>query len=165
MDGRRCGQPCRAVLRRCALLLPVVPFGREGAMVQWPQRPVPGLGSWAASRATNYASLLACGAAAGFASAYDAALSGAIFIAEVVYRTLVIRRLVILRAVYPWRNFPHALWVDFQKKAMLYFAARWLETKARNRSEAARTAYLERIPNGFLSFSISLAGCWRSTGR
>src|SRR5262245_60282727 len=49
--------------------------------------------------------------------------------------------------------------------AMLYYAARWLETKARNRSEAARTAYLERIPNGFLSLSISLAGCWRSTGR
>lgn len=37
--------------------------------------------------------LLACGAAAGFASAYDAALSGAIFIAEIVYGTLVIRRL------------------------------------------------------------------------
>jgi hypothetical protein len=99
------------------------------------------LGSWAASRATNYASLLACGGAAGFASAYDAR-SGAIFIAELVYGTLVIRRLVILRAVYPWRNFPHALWVDFQKKAMLYFAARWLETKARKRSEATRTAYL-----------------------
>jgi len=92
MDVRRCGQPCCAVVHRCALLLPVVPFGREGAMVQWPQRPVPGLGSWAASRATNYASLLACGAAAGFASAYDAALSGAIFVAELVYGTLVIRR-------------------------------------------------------------------------
>ena len=37
--------------------------------------------------------LLACGAAAGFASAYDAPLSGAIFIAEIVYGTLVIRRL------------------------------------------------------------------------
>jgi chloride channel protein, CIC family len=37
--------------------------------------------------------LLACGAAAGFASAYDAALSGAIFIAEIVYGTLMIRRL------------------------------------------------------------------------
>jgi chloride channel protein, CIC family len=37
--------------------------------------------------------LLACGAAAGFASAYDAAISGAIFIAEVVYGTLLIRRL------------------------------------------------------------------------
>jgi chloride channel protein, CIC family len=37
--------------------------------------------------------LLACGAAAGFASAYDAALSGAIFIAEVVCGTLLIRRL------------------------------------------------------------------------
>ena len=37
--------------------------------------------------------LLACGAAAGFASAYDAALSGAIFIAEIVYGTLSIRRL------------------------------------------------------------------------
>ena len=48
---------------------------------------------------------------------YDAALSGVIFIAEVVCGTLVIRRLVILRAVYPWRNFPHALWVDFQKKS------------------------------------------------
>ena len=67
-------------------------IGREGAMVHWPQLPVPGLGSWAASRATNYASLLACGAAAGFASAYDAALSGAIFMAELVYGTLVIRR-------------------------------------------------------------------------
>jgi len=40
-------------------------IGREGAMVHWPQRPVPGLGSWAASRATNYASLLACGARGG----------------------------------------------------------------------------------------------------
>jgi H+/Cl- antiporter ClcA len=36
--------------------------------------------------------LLACGAAAGFASAYEAALSGAIFMAELVYGTLVIRR-------------------------------------------------------------------------
>jgi chloride channel protein, CIC family len=37
--------------------------------------------------------LLACGAAAGFASAYDAPLSAAIFIVEIVYGTLVIRRL------------------------------------------------------------------------
>src|SRR6516164_7547312 len=90
IDVRRCGQPCCAVLRRCALSLPVVPLAVKAQRCHWPQRPVLGLGSWAASRATNYASLLACGAAVGLASAYDAALSGAIFIAEVVYRTLVI---------------------------------------------------------------------------
>ena len=92
MDVRRCGQRCCASGSSLCTIASGGSIGREGAMVHWPQRPVPGLGSWAASRATNYASLLACGAAAGFASAYDAALSGAIFIAELVYGTLVIRR-------------------------------------------------------------------------
>jgi hypothetical protein len=61
MDVRRCGQPCCAVLRRCALLLPVVPLAVKAQWCNWPQRSVLGLGSWAASRATNYAFLLACG--------------------------------------------------------------------------------------------------------
>jgi chloride channel protein, CIC family len=68
-------------------------IGREGAMVQL----AAATGSWI-GRLGRFAGddlrlLLACGAAAGFASAYDAALSGAIFIAEIVYGTLVIRRL------------------------------------------------------------------------
>ena len=68
-------------------------IGREGAMVQL----AAATGSWIGriGRFTDddLRLLLACGAAAGFASAYDAALSGAIFIAEIVYGTLAIRRL------------------------------------------------------------------------
>jgi len=51
------------------------------------------IGQWGRFEDDNLRFLLACGAAAGFASAYDAALSGAIFIAEIVYGTLSIRRL------------------------------------------------------------------------
>lgn len=67
--------------------------GREGAMVQL----AAATGSWTGRLGRfdgdDLRLLLACGAAAGFASAYDAALSGAIFIAEIVYGTLAIRRL------------------------------------------------------------------------
>jgi len=68
-------------------------IGREGAMVQL----AAASGSWVGRlfrfQGDQLRLLLACGAAAGFASAYDAAISGAIFIAEVVYGTLLIRRL------------------------------------------------------------------------
>jgi chloride channel protein, CIC family len=68
-------------------------IGREGAMVQL----AAASGSWVGriGRLTgdDLRLLLACGAAAGFASAYDAPLAGAIFIAEIVYGTLAIRRL------------------------------------------------------------------------
>ncbi len=68
-------------------------IGREGAMVQL----AAATGSWI-GQAGHFAGddlrlLLACGAAAGFASAYDAALSGAIFIAEIIYGNIAIRRL------------------------------------------------------------------------
>jgi CIC family chloride channel protein len=68
-------------------------IGREGAMVQlaaatgsW----IGQLGRWADR---DLRLLLACGAAAGFASAYGAPISGALFIAEIVYGTLSVRRL------------------------------------------------------------------------
>ncbi len=68
-------------------------IGREGAMVQL----AAATGSWVGQlghlAGDDLRLLLACGAAAGFASAYDAALSGAIFIAEIIYGTLAIRRL------------------------------------------------------------------------
>jgi CIC family chloride channel protein len=93
-DGR---QDVRGTLLRSVSSLCTIgaggSIGREGAMVQL----AAATGSWA-GRVGRFAGddlrlLLACGAAAGFASAYDAALSGAIFIAEITYGTLAIRRL------------------------------------------------------------------------
>ncbi len=67
--------------------------GREGAMVQLAAATGSWLGRLGRFDGDDLRLLLACGAAAGFASAYDAALSGPIFIAEIVYGTLAIRRL------------------------------------------------------------------------
>jgi H+/Cl- antiporter ClcA len=68
-------------------------IGREGAMVQLSAATGSWIGQIARFGGDDLRLLLACGAAAGFASAYDAPLSGAIFIAEIVYGTLAIRRL------------------------------------------------------------------------
>jgi chloride channel protein, CIC family len=68
-------------------------IGREGAMVQLAAATGSWIGRLGRFDGDDLRLLLACGAAAGFAAAYDAALSGAIFIAEIVYGTLVIRRL------------------------------------------------------------------------
>ena len=68
-------------------------IGREGAMVQLAAATGSWIGRIGRFDGDDLRLLLACGAAAGFASAYDAALSGAIFIAEIVYGTLAIRRL------------------------------------------------------------------------
>ncbi len=68
-------------------------IGREGAMVQLAAATGSWIGRLRRFEGDDLRLLLACGAAAGFASAYDAALSGAIFIAEIVYGTLSIRRL------------------------------------------------------------------------
>ena len=68
-------------------------IGREGAMVQLAAATGSWIGQLGHFDGDDLRLLLACGAAAGFASAYDAALSGAIFIAEIVYGTLSIRRL------------------------------------------------------------------------
>jgi CIC family chloride channel protein len=68
-------------------------IGREGAMVQLAAATGSWIGQLGRFDGDVLRLLLACGAAAGFASAYDAPLSGAIFIAEIVYGTLVIRRL------------------------------------------------------------------------
>ena len=67
--------------------------GREGAMVSLAAATGSWIGQLGRFTGDDLRLLLACGAAAGFASAYDAALSGAIFIAEIVYGTLTIRRL------------------------------------------------------------------------
>ena len=67
--------------------------GREGAMVQLAAATGSWIGQLGRFDGDDLRLLLACGAAAGFAAAYDAALSGAIFIAEIVYGTLTIRRL------------------------------------------------------------------------
>ena len=118
-DGRQ--EVWATVLRSASSLCTIASggsIGREGAMVQL----AAATGSWMGPLRGRQITppCWARGAAAGFASACVAALSGAIFIAEVVYGTLVIRRLVIFRAVYPWRNFSHALWVDFQKKSLCF---------------------------------------------
>ncbi|MDE1899446.1 MAG: ClcB-like voltage-gated chloride channel protein [Xanthomonadaceae bacterium] len=68
-------------------------IGREGAMVSLSAATGSWIGQLGRFDGDDLRLLLACGAAAGFASAYDAALSGAIFIAEIVYGTLAIRRL------------------------------------------------------------------------
>ena len=93
-DGR---QDLRNTLLRSASSLCTIAsggsIGREGAMVQLAAATGSWVGQLARFDGDDLRLLLACGAAAGFASAYDAALSGAIFIAEIVYGTLVIRRL------------------------------------------------------------------------
>jgi H+/Cl- antiporter ClcA len=93
-DGR---QDVRGTLLRCASSLCTIAsggsIGREGAMVQLAAATGSWVGQLGRFDGDDLRLLLACGAAAGFASAYDAALSGAIFIAEIVYGTLVIRRL------------------------------------------------------------------------
>ncbi|MBW0000452.1 MAG: ClcB-like voltage-gated chloride channel protein [Verrucomicrobia bacterium] len=93
-DGR---QDVRGTLVRCASSLCTIAsggsIGREGAMVQLAAATGSWIGRLGRFPRDDLRLLLACGAAAGFASAYDAALSGAIFIAEIVYGTLVIRRL------------------------------------------------------------------------
>ncbi len=68
-------------------------IGREGAMVQLAAATGSWIGQTGRFADDDLRLLLACGAAAGFASAYDAALSGAIFIAEIIYGTIAIRRL------------------------------------------------------------------------
>jgi chloride channel protein, CIC family len=68
-------------------------IGREGAMVQLAAATGSWIGQLGRFSGGELRLLLACGAAAGFASAYDASLSGAIFIAEIVYGSLSIRRL------------------------------------------------------------------------
>ncbi|MBV9489361.1 MAG: ClcB-like voltage-gated chloride channel protein [Verrucomicrobia bacterium] len=93
-DGR---QEVRGTLLRCASSLCTIgsggSIGREGAMVQLAAATGSWIGQLGRFDRDKLRLLLACGAAAGFASAYDAALSGAIFIAEIVYGTLAIRRL------------------------------------------------------------------------
>jgi chloride channel protein, CIC family len=93
-DGR---QDVRGTLLRSASSLCTIAsggsIGREGAMVTLAAATGSWVGQLCRVRGDHLRLLLACGAAAGFASAYDAALSGAIFIAEVVYGTLLIRRL------------------------------------------------------------------------
>ena len=93
-DGR---QDVRGTLLRSVSSLCTIAsggsIGREGAMVQLAAATGSWVGQLGRFEGDQLRLLLACGAAAGFASAYDAALSGAIFIAEVVYGTLLIRRL------------------------------------------------------------------------
>ena len=93
-DGR---QDVRGTLLRSASSLCTIgsggSIGREGAMVQLAAATGSWIGRLGRFDGDDLRLLLACGAAAGFASAYDAALSGAIFIAEIVYGTLAIRRL------------------------------------------------------------------------
>ena len=93
-DGR---QGVRSTLLRTASSLCTIAsggsIGREGAMVQLAAATGSWIGQLARFDGDDLRLLLACGAAAGFASAYDAPLSGAIFIAEIVYGSLVIRRL------------------------------------------------------------------------
>ncbi len=93
-DGR---QDVRGTLLRSASSLCTIAsggsIGREGAMVQLAAATGSWIGQLGRLQGDQLRLLLACGAAAGFASAYDAAISGAIFIAEVVYGTLMIRRL------------------------------------------------------------------------
>ena len=115
-------------------------IGREGAMVQL----AAATGSWMGPLRGRQITppCWSRGAAAGFASACVAALSGAIFIAEVVYGTSVICRLVILRAVYPWRNFPYALRVDFQKKIYALLCS----VVARDESTKPIRSSQDRIP-------------------
>jgi H+/Cl- antiporter ClcA len=93
-DGRQ--DVCGTLLRSASSLCTIASggsIGREGAMVQLAAATGSWVGQLGRIEGDQLRLLLACGAAAGFASAYDAALSGAIFIAEVVYGTLVIRRL------------------------------------------------------------------------
>ncbi len=68
-------------------------IGREGARVQLAAATGSWVGQTGRFAGADLRLLLACGAAAGFASAYDAALSGAIFIAEIIYGSIAIRRL------------------------------------------------------------------------
>ncbi len=93
-DGR---QDVRGTLLRSASSLCTIgsggSIGREGAMVQLAAATGSWIGQLGRFDGDDLRLLLACGAAAGFAAAYDAALSGAIFIAEIVYGTLAIRRL------------------------------------------------------------------------
>jgi chloride channel protein, CIC family len=93
-DGR---QDVRGTLLRSASSLCTIAsggsIGREGAMVQLAAATGSWVGQLTRFQGDQLRLLLACGAAAGFAAAYDAAISGAIFIAEVVYGTLLIRRL------------------------------------------------------------------------
>ena len=93
-DGR---QDVRGTLLRSASSLCTIgsggSVGREGAMVQLAAATGSWIGQLGRFDGDDLRLLLACGAAAGFAAAYDAALSGAIFIAEIVYGTLTIRRL------------------------------------------------------------------------
>ena len=83
----RCGSPSLLTIASGGSI------GREGAMVQLSAATGSWIGQVARFSGGDLRLLLACGAAAGFASAYDAALSGAVFIAEIVYGTLAIRRL------------------------------------------------------------------------
>jgi len=93
-DGR---QDVGGNLLRCVSSLCTIAsggsIGREGAMVQLSAATGSWIGQMAGFTEDDLRLLLACGAAAGFASAYDAPLSAAIFIAEILYGTLAIRRL------------------------------------------------------------------------
>jgi len=63
-------------------------IGREGPMVQLAAMAAAGLGRWRELSAPRRRLLVACGAAAGIASAYHAPIGGSFFVAEIILGTI-----------------------------------------------------------------------------
>lgn len=63
-------------------------IGREGAMVQLASMVASASGHWAHLPIAKQRLLVGCGAAAGIAAAYNAPIAGAIFVAEIVLKTI-----------------------------------------------------------------------------
>lgn len=68
-------------------------IGREGPMVQLAAVAASGLGRWRKLSAPQLRLLVACGAASGIASAYNAPIAGSFFVAEIILGTIAMESL------------------------------------------------------------------------
>ena len=68
-------------------------IGREGPLVQLAAMAASGLGRWRRFSAPQLRLLVACGAASGIASAYNAPIAGSFFVAEIILGTIAMESL------------------------------------------------------------------------
>ncbi|MDY0748890.1 ClcB-like voltage-gated chloride channel protein [Paucibacter sp. R3-3] len=84
---------CLRALSSAATVVSGGAIGREGPMVQLAALAGSLIGSWRAVPVPRRRLMVACGAAAGVATAYNAPIAGALFVAEIVLRSLAMESL------------------------------------------------------------------------
>jgi len=84
---------CLRALSSAATVVSGGAIGREGPMVQLAALAGSLIGRWRAAPVPRRRLMVACGAAAGVATAYNAPIAGALFVAEIVLRSLAMESL------------------------------------------------------------------------